>query len=49
MATTLIGKNVDPQTVADYLGGDVATILSTYVHSNGGAANVASILEEVAA
>jgi len=49
VATTLIGKNVDPQTVADHLGDDVQTILSTYVHSNGGSGNVASILEEVAA
>jgi hypothetical protein len=41
---TLIGRNGDPQSVADHLGDDVATIISTHVDSNGGAGNVASIL-----
>jgi integrase len=48
VATTLIGKNVDPQTVADHLGDDVQTVLSTYVHSNGGTVNVAKHLEAAA-
>jgi hypothetical protein len=45
----LLAKGVDPQSVADHLGDDIATVLSTYVHSNGGASNVASILEKAAA
>jgi integrase len=49
IATALIARNIDPQTVADHLGDDVATILSTYVHSNGGAETLAAVLEEVAA
>jgi integrase len=44
VATTLIAKGVDPQTVADHLGDDLATVISTYVHSNGGASNVAALL-----
>lgn len=49
VATTLIGKGVDPKTVAEHLGDDIQTVLSTYVHPNGNASNVAAILEEVAA
>jgi site-specific recombinase XerD len=48
VATTLIAKNVDPQSVADHLGDDVATVLAAYVHSNGGAGNVAEHLEAAA-
>jgi integrase len=49
VATTLIARGVDPQTVADHLGDDLATVISTYVHSNGNVGSVAAILEEVAA
>lgn len=49
VATTLIAKGVDPQTVAEHLGDDLATVLATYVHPNGNIGKVAAILEEAAA